>query len=96
MVEFTTDFLASWRLEGYTHISYRVWAGGYVTLCPSREELPIQLRVLLECESFSIYSPVIDAIADKTLMHRVQYFVSDSYSLYRNFDPEHLDMEADF
>lgn len=96
MVEFTIEILTSWRLEGYTHISYREWAAGYVTLCPSHEETPLQLRILLKCESYPIYSPLIDALADHMPSRLYEYFVSESYELYRNFDEEHIDMEAEF
>lgn len=95
MVEFTTDFLTSWRLEGYTHVTYRQWHDGYVTLCPHREELPVQLRILFDCECYPIYSPLIDAMAASNLV-LLRYLVSDSYTLYRNFDEDHIDLEADY
>lgn len=38
----------------------------------------------------------MDMIASGELRDGLRYFVSDSYDLYRNFDPEHIDIEAEF
>lgn len=96
MIEFTIDFLATWRLEGYTHVTRRVWADGFVTLCPTREDLPEDLQVLFKCKCYPIYSPLIDALAENDPPRIYRYFVSDSYEYYRNFDSEYIDIEADF
>jgi hypothetical protein len=97
MIQFTTDMLASWRLEGYSFISVRQYSRfGYVSVSPSHEDLPETLKIMFNADAFPIYTPLMDMIADGELRDGFRYFVSDSYDLYRNFDPEYIDMEADF
>lgn len=97
MIQFTTDFLASWRLEGYTHISIREYPRfRYVTLHPTHEDLPGKLKIMFKVDSFPIYVHLMDIIAKGELRDGFRYFVSDSYDLYRNYDPENIDIEADF
>lgn len=96
MIPFTVEFLTSWQLEGYTHIIYREWGTGCVTLCPSKEELPVHLRILLCCDCFPIYSPIIQDVARQDISYSIGYYISENYDHYRNFDSEHIDMEAEF
>ncbi|MFN8337154.1 MAG: hypothetical protein U0U09_18625 [Cyclobacteriaceae bacterium] len=98
MIQFTTEFLASWRLEGYQFILIHEYnmRFGYLTVHPSQEELPEKLKVMFRADSFPIYAPLMDRIASGDHRDGLRYYVSDSYDLYRNYDEEHIDMEADF
>ena len=97
MIQFTTDFLASWRLEGYTYVSIHEYLRfGYVTLHPIHEDIPEKLKIMFNADAYPIYAPIVDSMASGNIRDGFRYFVSDSYDLYCNFDSEHIDMEADF
>lgn len=97
MIQFTTDFLASWRLEGYKYVSiHENLRFRYVNIHPTHEDIPGKLNEMFNVDAYPIFAPILDSMASGKIPDGFRYFVSDSYDLYRNFDPEHIDMEADF
>lgn len=97
MIQFTTDFLTSWRLEGYTYLWIQECLPfRYITIYPTHEDIPEKLKVMFNFDAYPICAPIVDTIASGKIRDDSRYFVSNSYDLYRNFDPGHIDMEADF